>query len=106
MAWTDACIARDAMGQAEVEFLVSELDALGTEYQHRRAAAVAGLAIADKLAVFAEYKDRAGKILDVDVGHLIALDKSDRYIKRILPHWNRVTATLGGDGRPRWLDLN
>ena len=97
IAWTDVCVARDAVGPTEVEFLVDELGALGPEYEHRRAAAVAGLAIADKLAAFAARKDHTGKALDVDVGHLIALDKSDRYIKRILPRWDQVAAVLGGD---------
>ena len=41
--WTDACLARDTMGQAEVDFLCDELDAVGPAYAYRRAAAVGDL---------------------------------------------------------------
>ena len=84
-------------GKAETQFLVDELAAVGTEYQHRRAAGVAGLAIADKLDTFAALRDYTGKPIDVDVGRLTALDKSDRYLKRILPRWDKVVAALGGE---------
>ena len=97
MAWTEVCVARDAFGTAEARFLIDELDAVGQEYQHRRAAGVAGLAIADKLDAFPGMKERSGKPLDVDVGYLIGLDKSDRYLKRIFPRWTRIAGILGGD---------
>ena len=99
--WSIATCLKSDPAKCSRRFLppsrVDELDAVGPEYQHRRAAAVAGLAIADKVVAFAACKDRAGKTLDVDIGHLIALDKSDRYIKRILPRWVPVAALLGGD---------
>jgi hypothetical protein len=97
MAWTDALLARNAFGAAERAFLVDELEAVGPEFHDRRAAAVVGLTLTDHLSDFAKLKDHQGKPLDIDVAQRMGLDKSDRYLKRILPHWDRVTEALGGD---------
>lgn len=97
MVWTDVCIARDALSSAETQFLFDELEAVGPEYQHRRAAGVAGLVIADRLDLFAAKKDASGKAVQVDVSNPGVLGQTDRYIKRILPRWDRVTLLLGGN---------
>jgi hypothetical protein len=94
MAWTEVCVARGEFGADHLKFLIAELSAVGPEFQHRRAAGVAGIVIADRLDAFAPLKVHGGKPLNVDVGHLIALDRSDRYIKRILPRWDRAIAAF------------
>ncbi|RKE68010.1 NACHT domain-containing protein [Pseudorhodoplanes sinuspersici] len=97
MAWTEVCVARGEFGPDHLKFLVDELDAVGPEFSHRRAAGIAGIAIADRLDAFAPLKDHSGKPVNVDVGSLVALDKSDRYIKRILPRWDRAIAVFGSE---------
>jgi hypothetical protein len=97
MAWTDALLARNAFGAAERAFLADELEAVGPELHDRRAAAVVGLTLTDHLSDFAKLKDYQGRPLNVDVCRLMGLDESDRYLRRILPQWDRVTEALGGD---------
>ena len=97
MAWTDACLAQNAFGDREREFLADELHALGPEYQQRRAAAVAGLTATGNIHVFANLKNHEGKPEDIGVGRIFSLDESDRYLRRVLLHWSDVAKALGGE---------
>ncbi len=98
IAWTEACVARNSFGDAERQFLRDELDAVGPEYEHRRAAALVALTGTDNASVFADLKDHDGKPRDLDIGRLTAYqENSDRYLKRILSNWDRVTGALGGE---------
>ena len=97
MAWTDACVARNTFGKDERDFLADELEAVGAEFKYRRAAAVAGLAITDNLAIFANLKDYQGKLQDVHLCRLGWREESDRCLKRVLACWGRVTSALGGE---------
>jgi hypothetical protein len=98
IAWTEACISRNSFGEAERQFLRDELDAIGPEYEHRRAAALAALTITDDAPVFAGLNDQRGDPRDLDIGHLTSYrDGGGRYLKRILPYWDRVTDALGGE---------
>ena len=97
IAWTDVCVARDAVGPTEVEFLVDELGALGPEYEHRRAAAVAGLAIADKLARICRAQRPRRKSAGCGRRSSDRLGQERSLHKGILPRWDQVAAVLGGD---------
>jgi hypothetical protein len=97
MAWTDACVAQNAFGSNEQEFLAEELQAIGPEYKHRRAAAVVGLIASGNIEVFANLKDHQGKPEDIGIDRRTSLDQSDRYLKRVLPIWDHVASALGGE---------
>jgi hypothetical protein len=98
MAWSDAIVSLGAHRTEDRQFLADELEALGSEFQQRRAAAVVGLTITGNLSVFANLKDHRGEPQDIDIGRMNALDQSDRYLRRILPYWDQVAQTLGGEG--------
>lgn len=97
MAWTEVVVSRGTFVPDDLTFLIDELSAVGPEFQHRRAAGVAGITIADRLDAFAPLKDHRDEPMTIDIGHLLSLDKSDRYIKRLLPRWDRAIAVLGGE---------
>jgi len=96
-SWTEAQVARGEFAEADKEFLVGELDAMGPEFDHRRAAAVVGLTMTDNLAAFSNKKDAQGKPLEISVAGRISLSRTDRYLRRILPFWDRLVSTLGSD---------
>ena len=96
-AWTETSIARGEFTAADTDFLVGELDAMGPEYDHRRAAAVVGLTLTDNLAPFAARTDHQGKPLAIPIGARFVFDRSDRYLRRVLPFWDRLVKALGGE---------
>jgi hypothetical protein len=97
MAWTDACLAQNAFGDREREFLAGELHALGPEYQQRRAGALVGLIATGNIQIFANLKNHEGRPEDIGVGRIFSLEESDRYLRRVLIHWDDVASGLGGE---------
>jgi hypothetical protein len=97
MAWTDACVAQNALGKDEREFLAGELHAIGPEYEHRRAAAAVGVIVSDNIEIFANLKDHKGEPQNINISPRIPSDESDRYLKRVLSHWDCVASALGGE---------
>lgn len=78
MAWTDACVAQNTFGNDELEFLA---EAVGPEYEHRRAAAVIGLIATGNIRVFANLKDHKGKPENISILPHSSLNESDRYAR-------------------------
>ena len=97
MAWAEVNVAKGDLDTDREKYLVDELDAIGPEYEHRRAAAIIGLGMADRLGGFATAKDHQGRPKSIRVGSLSLLSKDDRYFRRLLPLWGRFTAALGSD---------
>lgn len=97
MAWSEVTFAKGTLDQGREAYLVEELDAIGPEFEHRRAAGVIGLGMADKLAAFAAAKDHQGQPQSIRMGSLFLQSKDDRYFRRLLPLWGRFAAALGGD---------
>ncbi|MBR0840481.1 NACHT domain-containing protein [Bradyrhizobium liaoningense] len=97
MGWSEVNIAKGHLDKEKQAFLVEELDAIGPEYDHRRAAGLIGLGMADRLEAFATAKDRQGQFQSIRIGSLSLLSKDDRYIRRLLPLWGRFATVLGGD---------
>jgi hypothetical protein len=98
MAWCDAIASLGTHGTEARQFLASELEVVGMEFQQRRAASVVGLTITGNLSVFANLKDQHGEPQHIDICRMISLNQSDRYLRRILAYWHQVAATLGGEG--------
>ena len=62
MGWAETSVAaKGSLDEDKKAYLVEELDAVGPEYDYRRAAAVIGLGMADKLQAFATSTDHQGK---------------------------------------------
>ena len=97
MGWAETNVARGSLDQPKQSYLVDELDAVGPEFGHRRAAAVIGLGMADKLDAFATALDRQGKLRSIDLGHIALLRDDDRYVKRMLPLWDRFVSAVGSE---------
>jgi hypothetical protein len=98
VGWVEACLAGNRRFDEEKhDYLISELHAAGPQFENRRAAAVVGLGLTGKLTAFAELRDRQGKAETVNLGHVAIRDNDDRYLRRILPQWERFSAALGGD---------
>jgi hypothetical protein len=97
MGWAETRLAKGSLDTHGETYLVEELDAVGPEFENRRAAAVIGLGMADKLEAFATSKDRQGNPLSIKVGYVSMLRSDDRYLRRMLPLWDRFAAALGGD---------
>lgn len=96
IGWVEALLARGAFETQHVEALVTELDAVGPDYEARRAAAVAGLAIAGHLDHFAAATEHQGKRLTVSTARA-SLREDDRYLRRFLTRWEELIRALGGE---------
>ena len=96
VGWVEALMARGAFVTQHVEALVTELSAVGPDYEARRAAAVAGLAISGHLDRFAVATEHHGKPLAVSIGRM-TLRQNDRYLRRFLTWWDELTRALGGE---------
>lgn len=97
VGWVENCLADNRFNQEKEDYLVSELNAVGPQYEHRRAAAVVGLGLAGKLAAFADLRDHQGKAETINLGHVAIRDNDDRYLRRMLPQWERFSEALGSD---------
>ncbi|MCK1354229.1 NACHT domain-containing protein [Bradyrhizobium sp. CW7] len=99
MGWSEVNITKGSLDKDKESYLVEELDAIGPEYEHRRAAGVIGLGMADRLGAFATVKDPQGQSRSIRVGSLSLMSKDDRYFRRLLPLWGRFATALGGDNQ-------
>ncbi len=97
MGWAETSIAKGSLDEDKEAYLVEELDAIGPEYDHRRAAALIGLGMADRLETFATSKDYQGRPKSIKLGHISLLRDDDRYLRRMLPLWDRFVKALGDD---------
>lgn len=97
MGWAETSVAKGSLDKEKESYLVEELDAIGPDYEHRRAAAVIGLGMANKLEAFATIKDRQGTLRSIKVGRVSLPRNDDRYLRRMLPLWDRFATALGGD---------
>jgi hypothetical protein len=96
LGWVVSRITHDELDGASLDEFEAQLTAVGHDYEGRRAAAVAVLAIAGKLERFANKEDHAHKPLCVPIrgDHFRG---RGRYLPRLLPIWGYVAETLGGD---------
>lgn len=96
IGWTEAFIAKNQFKKKEEAFLVSQLDAIGPDYDHRRAAATVSLGIADRVARVADWckKDQHHRL---HLNMISVRSKDDRYVRRLLPLWDSFSLALGGD---------
>lgn len=99
MGWAETSVAKGFLDKEKEAYLLEELDAIGPELDHRRAAAVIGLGMADKLEAFAASKDHQGRPSHIRVGHISLLRNDDRYVRRVLPLWDRFVKALGDDAQ-------
>jgi hypothetical protein len=97
IGWTESSIANNSLEKTKIDYLVSELQAVGPEYDHRRAAAVIGLGLANNVATFAASRDHQGNPERINLGHAALINRDDRYLRRMLPLWDRFSVALGGD---------
>jgi hypothetical protein len=97
MGWAETSVAHGSLNQAKEAFLVDELNAVGPQLHHRHAAGVIGLGMADKLTAFATSVDYQGRPRCIDVGHIALSRDDDRYMRRMLPMWDRFVAALGSE---------
>ena len=98
IGWVEALLARGAFETRHVEALVTELYAVGPDYEARRAAAVAGLAIVGHLDRFATATEHQSKPLTVSTART-SLREDDRYLRRFLARWNELIHALGGEAQ-------
>jgi hypothetical protein len=97
MAWAKAAVTMDRLSEDDEAFLATELEAIGPQLDHRRAAAVVALGMADKLSHFVELKDYKNEPETIRVTSISFTRAQDRYLDRMLPHWDRFSSALGGD---------
>lgn len=98
IGWVEALLARGTFKPQHVEMLVTQLDAVGPDYEARRAAAVAGLAIVGHLDRFAGATEHQGKPLTVSTARW-SLREDDRYLRRFLTRWDELIRALGGEAQ-------
>lgn len=96
IAWVEALLARGTLGAQQIEELTEDLTAVGPDYEARRVAAVAGLAIAGHLDRFATAIERQGDPLRVSTARA-SLRSDDRYLRRFLLRWDELIRVLGGE---------
>lgn len=96
IGWVEALLARGTFATQHVELLVAELDAVGPDFEARRAAAVAGLVIARHLERFVGATEHQGKPLKVSTARM-SLREDDRFLRRILTQWDELIRALGGE---------
>ena len=96
IGWVEAALATGPLEESDIEWLVRELDAVGSEYQKRRIAAVIGLLLSGNIERFVQAKRYDEKPLDLEVRPNLTRD--DMYLRRLLPHWGELTRSLGGEG--------
>ncbi len=97
MAWAKAAVTMDRLSKDDEAFLATELEAIGPQLDHRRAAAVVALGMADKLSHFVELKDYKKESETIRVTSVSFMGARDRYLDRMLPLWDRFSSALGGD---------
>lgn len=97
MAWAKTSVTMDRLSKDDEAFLATELEAIGPQLDHRRAAAVVALGMADKLSHFVELKDYKKEPETIRVTSVSFMGARDRYLDRILPLWDRFSDALGGD---------
>jgi hypothetical protein len=97
MAWAKATVAMDRLSKDDEAFLVTELEAIGPQLDHRRAAAVVGLGIANKLSHFVDLKDYKQSPETIRITNVSFSGGRDQYLTRMLPFWKRFSSALGGD---------
>jgi hypothetical protein len=97
MGWAETNVAKGSLDEDKEAYLVEELDAIGPQFEHRRAAAVIGLAMGDKLEAFATSTDHQGKPRSIRM--IAGLLDDDRYLRRMLPLWDRFVQALGDDAQ-------
>ena len=96
MGWVDSRLANNSLQQTDILELEKELSAVGPDYEHRRAAAVVGLTMAGQIDSVANKTDHKGE--PETFRTTSALDRDDdRYIRRLLPHWNQLVEAFGGE---------
>jgi hypothetical protein len=107
VAWAKATVTMDRLSKDDEAFLASELQATGSQLDHRRAAAVVGLGMADKLSHFVELKDYKKEPQTIRITSVSFSGGRDRYLDRMLPMWERFSSALGGDQQVlKRLELN
>ncbi|MGY4399277.1 NACHT domain-containing protein [Bradyrhizobium sp. USDA 3315] len=99
MAWAETSVAKGILDSDKEAYLREELNAIGPQMDHRRAAAVIGLGMANKLESFAASKDYQGRASTIRLGHMPLLRNDDRYFRRMLPLWDRFAKALGDDAQ-------
>jgi len=99
MGWAETSIAKGSLDKDKEAYLVEELDTVGPEFEHRRAAALVGLSMADKLEAFVAAKDHQGRPESIKMGRIALLHDDDRYLRRMLPLWDRFVKALGDDAQ-------
>jgi len=97
MAWAKATVAMDRLSKDDETFLATELTAIGPQLDHRRAAAVIGLGMANKLSHFVDLKDYKQSPETIRITNVSFSGGRDQYLNRMLPFWTRFSSALGGD---------
>ena len=95
MGWVEAHLARGGLSAANVEYLASELNAVGPDGEEHRAAAVVGLTLTGNIGRFVSAKRYDGKPLDIRMNPRLRAD--DGYLRRVLPHWDDLRNALGSE---------
>jgi hypothetical protein len=97
VGWTEALISNNRFKKGEEAFLVSQLDAVGPDYEDRRVAGAIGLAMAGKVERFARWCYGNGKSNRLSLNMIAVRNSGDRYMRRLLPLWDEFSNILGGD---------
>ena len=97
MAWAKATVAMDRLSEDDETFLATELVAIGPQLDHRRAAAVVGLGMANRLSHFVDLKDYKQSPETIRLTSFSFRGGRDQYLNRMLPFWTRFSTALGGD---------
>ena len=98
LGWAEACAATNAIDQEKLDYLATELRAVGSQFEHRRSAAVLGLGLVGKLSPFANARDHQGKTETISLGGRVSISgNDDRYLRRLLPLWDQFSEALGGE---------
>lgn len=96
IGWVEALSARGMLEAQHVDKLTADLGAVGPDYNERRAAAVAGLAIAGRLDRFVTAVGHEGKPLTVSAT-VAYIHSDDRIMRRFLRFWDELVHSIGDD---------
>jgi len=95
MGWVEAKVNYGPLGDGDVEWLVSELDAMGSEFQMRRTAAAIGLIAAGYSERLVNAKSPDGKPVCVEANPRLRGD--DLFMRRVEERWDEMTAIFGSE---------
>lgn len=91
----EAELTRGDLKAEDIDYLESELQAVGPDNEFHRAAGLVGLTLSGHLDRFAKAKRYDGKPLEIRTNPRLGND--DSMLRRLLPYWRELTKALGGE---------